>query len=112
MSKRTKVSLNEILKDAKPIDMSEYHRRREEERKADEERYRRELKEEEERVKKMTCPLCKSTEKERNVSSISNGVMGPGYHSRKIADHYVCMNCGVHYSDLNRKEIVSPSRIY
>ena len=112
MSKRIKSSVEELLKNAKPIDMSDYYQRRDEERKRAEEKYRNELKEEKERVEKMTCPLCKSKNKERNVSTISNGVMGTGYHSKKIADHYICMDCGIHYSDLNKKEIVPPSRIY
>ncbi len=112
MSRRFKSSMEEILKDAKPIDMSEYYKRMDEERKIAEERYSSALKEEETRVKNMKCPLCKSKKKERNISSVSNGVMGPGHHSRKIADHYICMDCGIHYSDLNKQDIQPPSGIY
>lgn len=111
MSKRFNINMDEILKNSKFIDPSEYHKKRDEARKAEEERYSKDLKDENLRVENMECPLCRSTEKERRVSSISNGVMGPGYNSRKIADHYICMSCGIHYSDLNKKDIRPPKHL-
>lgn len=71
----------------------------------DEKRYKREVKEEENRVKKLSCPACKSKDKEIKVISESNGVIGPGYHSSVKLDFYVCKKCGIHFSDLNKKEI-------
>lgn len=70
--------------------------------------YSERVKQEEARVASMTCPCCKSTEKIHNVDSENNGVLGPGYSVNILADYYICKSCGVHYSDLNKAELVYP----
>jgi transposase-like protein len=63
----------------------------------------REAKEkEEERISAITCPSCKSTDKEHIVKSNNNGILGPGYHSWIVDEHFVCKKCGVMYKDLNK----------
>jgi C4-type Zn-finger protein len=76
--------------------------------KKEEEKYYKEVEQEKDRVKNMTCPCCKSTDKQHFVQSENNGVMGSGYSSWVIQSYYVCMSCGIHYSDLSSKEIEKP----
>jgi hypothetical protein len=61
------------------------------------------LKEEEERIEKMSCPSCKSTDKDHIVKSEDNGIYGPGFCSWVIDEYYVCKKCGTMYKDLNKK---------
>jgi transposase-like protein len=60
--------------------------------------------EEQNRIGQMQCPVCKSQKKTYNNLSNNNGVFGPGYYSHTILEFYVCDDCGVHYSDLNKKK--------
>lgn len=57
---------------------------------------------EEKRIAKIKCPVCKFTKKTRFVQSRNNGVIGPGYHSHIENEYYICLECGIHYSDLNK----------
>ena len=52
----------------------------------------------------MECPVCKSTDKGRHVEYERNGVYGPGSFSKKTNEYFVCFGCGVHYTDLNKKD--------
>lgn len=57
---------------------------------------------EEERIAKMKCPFCKSKLKTHFVQAKSNGICGPGHYSRIQIEYYICLDCGIHYSDLNK----------
>ena len=59
-------------------------------------------KEEEERIDKLVCPFCKSTDKEHVIKSENNGVYGPGYSSRLIDEYFVCKKCGIMYKDITK----------
>ena len=59
---------------------------------------------EEARIALITCPSCKSTDKEHIIKSDSNGVCGPGYHSWIIDEYFVCNNCGTMFKDLSKKK--------
>ena len=78
--------------------------------KADEKRYLDEVNAEADRVKKMECPLCKSVEKRRFVNYETNGIIGPGSYANIKEDYYICLKCGIHYHDLNKKVINEPYR--
>ena len=60
---------------------------------------------EEKRISDMKCPSCDSTDKGHHVKYESNGIIGPGSHSRVTEDYYICQKCGIHYSDLNYKKL-------
>lgn len=88
-----------------PIDMSKCF---EEQHKAyleDVLRYEKETIQEKQRIEKLECPACKSKKKKYHYERKSNGIIGPGYHSTIIKEYYICEKCGIHYSDLNKKEI-------
>jgi len=98
MSKRVKIEGIE----GEPLDMSNFWadsiKRKEEE----EERKRTEEALEQERIDKINCPVCKSTNKIQRIKRKSNGIMGPG-HSSWITDEYlVCRDCGIHYDDVSK----------
>lgn len=59
---------------------------------------------EQQRIDQMVCPICKSNNKFRHMLTENNGIFGPGYSSHVILDFYICNDCGVHYSDLNKKK--------
>ena len=94
--KKTEIHFSQVFKEKKA---------REEE---DLERYKKEIKEEELRIEKLSCPVCLNSKKRRFKTAESNGVMGPGYHSRITNDYFICETCGIHFSDLNKKEIKHP----
>lgn len=106
MGKREKTSLEKINEGKyTPIDMSKYF---EEQQKAylnDILRYEKETKQEYQRIEKLECPACKSKKKKYHCERNSNGIYGPGHHSFITNEYYICENCGVHYSDINKKEI-------
>jgi transposase-like protein len=95
-AKRTVIDYSKVFEEKKA---------REEE---DLERYKKEVKEEELRIEKLSCPVCSNSKKRRFITAESNGVMGPGYHSRITNDYFICETCGIHFSDLNKKEIKQP----
>ncbi len=70
--------------------------------------YEKALKEERIRIENMECPVCSSKEKGYFIQSENNGICGPGYHSYVTQEYYICKRCGVHYSDINKKEINKP----
>lgn len=73
-------------------------------------KYEKEVEKENKRIEKLECPCCKSKIKERHIQSSNNGIYGSGFHSTTIEDYYICSGCGVHFTDLNKKEIQNPSR--
>jgi len=61
-------------------------------------------KEEQNRINKLECPSCKSTDKEHIVKSGSNEVCGPGYHSWVIDEYFVCNDCGTMFKDISKRK--------
>lgn len=106
MSKREKTSLTEINKrNWTPIDMNKYYEEQHKEYLEDVLRYEKEIIQEKQRIEKLECPACKSKEKKHHCEGNSNGVYGPGHYSTITNEYYICEKCGIHYSDLNKKEI-------
>ena len=98
MSKRVKV---EGIK-GDPIDLSGWFENQKKKELADRELKRKEESLEQERIDKINCPVCKSTNKIQRIKRKSNGIMGPG-HSSRITDNYlVCRDCGIHYDDITK----------
>ena len=98
MSKRVKI---EGIK-GEPIDLSNWYANRKKQELAEQERKRKEREQEEERINKIECPVCKSTDKIHHIKRNSNGIIGPG-HSSWITDEYlICKGCGIHYSDIKK----------
>lgn len=94
----------ELMKNATTIDISEVNKRMHERIKQIEAEQAEARRLEKIRIDNMKCPLCKSQEKEHHVVRTSNGIIGPGHHSAPVMDYYVCKDCGIHYSDLNKKK--------
>ena len=63
---------------------------------------------EKERIAEIRCPSCGAKVKEHYINQGTNGVIGPGRSSWLIEEYYICKGCGIHYSDLNKKEIAKP----
>lgn len=61
-------------------------------------------KKEEKRVKAIKCPLCKSNKKSLYQDIQHNGIYGPGSFSNITNEYLICLNCGMHYSDLNKNK--------
>jgi len=98
MSKRVKI---EGIK-GEPIDMSNWYANRKKQELAEQERKRKEEEQEEERINKIECPVCKSTDKIQRIKRKSNGIMGPGHSSWVTDDYLVCRSCGIHYDDVSK----------
>ncbi len=105
-----RLTVTDIFKngECKPVDMKAHLEKREKEIKEDQQRYEAEVAAEKERLKDLSCPVCKNTDKKHVVISKDNGIIGPGYHSRVLQDYYVCQGCGIMFVDLNKKEIRFP----
>lgn len=98
MSKRVKI---EGIKGT-PIDMSNFWENQKKRELAEQERKRKEREQEEERINKIECPVCKSTDKIQRIKRKSNGIMGPGHSSWITDDYLVCRSCGIHYDDVSK----------
>ena len=98
MSKRVKI---EGIK-GEPIDMSNWYVNQKKRELAEQERKRKEREQEEERINKIECPVCKSTDKIHRIKRKSNGIMGPGHSSWVTDDYLVCRSCGIHYDDISK----------
>ena len=57
---------------------------------------------EKERIDKIKCPSCKSTDKKHVVKRDSNGVCGPGYATWITDEYFVCKDCGTRFEDLTK----------
>jgi hypothetical protein len=101
MSKRVKLG-----GDAKwePIDMSDFYKRQKEREEQERIRKQEEAAAEQARIDSLECPLCKSVEKHRHRQTGTNGILGPGRSSWTIEDYFICLGCGVHYSDLKNMQ--------
>ena len=85
-----------------PIDMSQVYKNIEESRKREQEQKRTEEEKEELRIKKIECPICKSTDKINHIKRDNNGIMGPGFNSWVTEEFLICKSCGIHYSDITK----------
>jgi transposase-like protein len=94
--------------DWKPIDMSKVYKNQEKQEAQDLIRYKKEIAKEEKRLEKLNCPACKSINKLHYCKRDSNGIIGPGSRSWLIEEYYICKDCGIHFSDLHKKEIALP----
>ena len=97
-SKRVKIKRTE----GTPIDMSNFWTNRKKQELAEQEIKRKEKEQEEERINKIECPVCKSTDKIQRIKRKSNGIMGPGHSSWITDDYLVCRSCGIHYDDVSK----------
>lgn len=111
-SKRTKINFELInkYKNSTPIDMSKAYEDAKKRMEEDQARYKRELEDEKLRINNLKCPCCKSKDKRHYCRRDGNSIIGPGSRSWVVEEYLICSKCGIHYSDLNKKEIQSPSK--
>jgi transposase-like protein len=95
-SRRVKINRTE----GTPIDVSGWHERMKLREEVERNKKIEEQRLEKERIDKIQCPVCKSTDKIHHIKQQNNGVMGPGHSSWVTENYLVCKICGVHYSDL------------
>jgi transposase-like protein len=57
---------------------------------------------EEQRINKIECPSCQSTNKKHIVKRNNNGVFGPGFSSWITDEYFVCKDCGTRFEDLTK----------
>ena len=108
-SKRKKITIESINgTNWEPIDMSKVFEDRKKRESEDQIRYKKDCDEEKYRIELLSCPVCNSTDKKHIKVVASNGIYGPGHYSQNLDDYYCCNGCGVHFSDLNKKEIQKP----
>lgn len=107
---REKIKFN--MEGASIIDMTDHYKRKEEDLKVAQAAWEKAHAAENTRILRLKCPVCKSSKKERSTHNTSNGIMGPGFSSTKIFDHYVCQGCGVHYSDIKKRDIGKYPTLY
>lgn len=62
--------------------------------------YRETKEKEEERISAIQCPSCKSTDKKHIVKRNNNSIVGPGYSSWIVEEHFECNECGTMYKDI------------
>jgi transposase-like protein len=106
MSKRTKINFNTINGlDWGPLDVGDFGARLKEQQRLEQESKRKKEEEEKERINKIPCPVCKSTNKHHHTKYENNGIMGPGYSSWLVDEYLVCLQCGIHFSDLRKNEL-------
>ena len=104
-NKSTITDPNEILKMLKPVNTEKWAKEAERRIKREQREWDRKNEIETKRLENLSCPCCNSKKKQHVVKSKNNGVIGPGFHSWVTDDYYVCLDCGVHYSDSNKSDI-------
>ena len=105
MSKRTKINFNTINGDNwKPLDVGDFGARLKEQQRLEWESKKKKEEEEKERINKIPCPTCKSTNKHHHKKYENNGIMGPGSRAWITEEYLVCLNCGVHFTDLTKNK--------
>ena len=94
--------LDEILKNAEPVDWEKHYE--EEKKRKQQAALNKELERiaEARRVDNLQCPVCNSIDKNIIRKTNSNGVYGPGSRSWVTEEYIICTNCGVMYKDINR----------
>lgn len=102
MSKRTKINFKTI-NDGKyeKLDIGDFGARVKEQERLEWEKKKKKEQEEKERINKIPCPVCKSTNKHHHTKYQNNGVYGPGASSWLVEEYLICLSCGVHFSNMN-----------
>jgi transposase-like protein len=104
MSKRNKINFNTVNRsNFKLLDVGDFHGRLMKRERLEQEAKLKKEQEENERINKIKCPICKSTNKHHHKKYQNNGIMGPGAASWITEEYLVCLNCGIHFSDLKNK---------
>lgn len=100
MSKRKKISLEDI--NYTKIDLTNFWEDKRKREEAEALRIKAEREKEEKRVSDIKCPVCKSKNKLPYVERGNNGIYGSGYSSWIVREYLICKECGVHYSDIEK----------
>jgi C4-type Zn-finger protein len=98
--------IDELFENATTVDIVKVHQEIQKQLEEQEKENKRKELAEFKRIDQMECPVCKSNDKARHRLMNDNGIMGPGYSSHVILEFYICNTCGVHYSDLKKKNHV------
>lgn len=102
MSKRIRVNFDTINGDNwEKLDVGDFGARIKEQERLEFEKKKKKEQEEKERINNIPCPTCKSTNKHHHKKYENNGIIGPGYSSWLIEEYLVCLQCGIHFSDIN-----------
>jgi hypothetical protein len=84
------------------MDVSEFAERWQKNEQLRKEREAEAKKIEKERVNNISCPVCHHKSKDHHIKYKSNGIIGPGHKSVIVESYLICLNCGVHYSDVEQ----------
>ena len=85
-----------------PIDFSNFWAESIKRKEGEEELKRKEEELEKERINKIECPLCKSTNKIHHIKRDNNGIIGSGFSTWVTDEYLICKSCGIHYSDITK----------
>ena len=103
MSKRIKINFNTINGDNwEKLDVGDFGARIKELERLEFENKKKKEEEEKERINKITCPVCKSTNKHHYRKHDNNGIIGPGYSSWVVEEYLICLDCGIHFNDTHK----------
>jgi transposase-like protein len=103
MSKRTKINFDTVIGDNwSYLDVGDFGTRLKEQERIEREAQLKKENEEKERIDKIKCPACKSTNKHHHKKYENNGILGPGSASWIVEEYLVCLDCGIHFSDLKK----------
>lgn len=103
MSKRTKINFNTVNGDNwEYLDVGDFGARLKEQQRLEQEAKKKKEQEETERINKIPCPACKSTNKHHHKKYENNGIIGPGSASWLTEEYLVCLDCGIHFTDINK----------
>ena len=103
MSKRIKINFDMVNGDDwSKLDIGDFGARVEEQQRIEREKKLKKEQEEKERIDKIKCPACKSTNKHHHKKYQNNGIIGSGSASWIVEEYLVCLDCGIHFSDLKK----------
>lgn len=106
MSKRVKINFETVNGgNYEKLDIGDFHSRLKEQERLEQEAKKKKEDEEKERINKIPCPVCKSTNKHHHTKYKNNGIMGPGFASWLVDEYLVCLDCGVNFSDINKTKL-------
>lgn len=103
MSKRIKINFKTINGDKfKKLDVGDFGARLKEQERLEWEFKNKKEEEEKVRINKIKCPACKSTNKHHHKKYENNGILGPGCSAWLAEEYLVCLDCGIHFGDINK----------
>ena len=103
MSKRQKINFKTINGDNwEKLDVGDFGARLKEQERLEWENKKKKEQEEKNRIDKIPCPVCKSINKHHHTKYKSNGIMGPGSASWLVEEYLICLDCGIHFTDLKK----------